>query len=43
VAFLRKQGIVDPALDFLLELGETSVSRARLVAALHDIHNNAVR
>ena len=30
-------------LDFLLTLGETSVSRARLSAALQDIHTASVR
>jgi hypothetical protein len=43
VALLREQWPVYPALDFLLSLGETSVSRARLSAALQNIHTASVR
>jgi hypothetical protein len=43
VALLREQGGVDPVLAFLLDLGETSVSRARLTAALRAVHEAALR
>lgn len=42
LALLKRFGTPDDATLFLLELGETSVSRAQLTSALRDLHEEAV-